>query len=265
MCERLAMDVLSDVLTVMRTGTPRSHRSEYDGPWEQWYPPVPGSLGFHVVASGTCRVDDQTLRAGDIVVVADKGHMMSGDGPCVTLCGAYEVDPPRMHPLLRSLPPLLRGSSPATTLLNTELAQPNLGSAALIPALLDVLLVHALRSWCGTTTTGWAAALRDHPTAAALQAMHDNPAATWTVASLARTAGLSRATFARRFTAQTGQPPLGYLTWWRMTLAARELRSTDAPLSAVATAVGYTSEFAFAAAFKRAFGVAPGRYRRSSG
>ncbi len=259
------MDVLSDVITLMRTGTPRSARFERQGSWSQRYPQVPGSLGFHVVVSGTCRIHDMTLRAGDVVVVSDEERTMSGDGPCVTLCGAYEVNPSRLHPLLRSLPPLLRASSsPAVALLNAELAQPDLGSDALVPALLDVLLVHALRSWCTTTGDGWAAALRDHPVATALQAMHAAPAAPWTVATLAATAGLSRATFARRFTSRTGQPPLAYLTWWRMTLAARLLRSADAPLNSVAAAVGYGSEFAFATAFKRSFGIAPGRYRRSS-
>lgn len=259
------MDVLSDVITVMRTGTPRSARFERQGPWEQRYPPVSGSLGFHVVVSGTCTLENMALQAGDLVVVFDEEHTMSGEGPCVTLCGAYEVDPSRLHPLLRSLPGFLRASSsPAARLLNAELAQPNLGSDALVPALLDVLLVHALRSWCTTTGEGWAAALRDHPVATALQAMHDTPAAPWTVATLASTASLSRATFARRFAAHTGQPPLAYLTWWRMTLAARMLRSTDASLNSVAAAVGYASEFAFATAFKRSFGIAPGRYRRSS-
>ena len=76
-------------------------------------------------------------------------------------------------------------------------------------------------------------------------------------------AGLSRAAFARRFATLVGQPPLAYLTWWRMTTAARLLNSTDAPLSKVAARIGYTSEFAFAKAFKREHGTAPGEYRRS--
>ena len=82
--------------------------------------------------------------------------------------------------------------------------------------------------------------------------------------TLAAEAGLSRAPFARRFTALIGQPPLSYLTWWRMTTAARLLRDADAPLSAIALRVGYTSEFAFANAFKRHHGIAPGTYRRST-
>jgi AraC-like DNA-binding protein len=72
---------------------------------------------------------------------------------------------------------------------------------------------------------------------------------------------MSRATFARRFSALVGQPPLTYLRWWRMTVAARLLRSTDAPLDAIAKQVGYTSEFAFGTAFKREYGLAAGRYR----
>nr|WP_018500540.1 helix-turn-helix transcriptional regulator [Parafrankia discariae] len=78
-------------------------------------------------------------------------------------------------------------------------------------------------------------------------------------------AGLSRATFTRRFTALVGEPPLAYLTRWRLTTAARILRQQDIPLSAVAHRVGYTSEFAFVKAFKREYGLVPGNYRRVTG
>ena len=70
--------------------------------------------------------------------------------------------------------------------------------------------------------------------------------------------------FAERFTALVGRPPLAYLTWWRMTMAAKLLRAADDPLSIVARACGYSSEFAFAKAFKREYGVAPGQYRRKA-
>jgi AraC-like DNA-binding protein len=109
----------------------------------------------------------------------------------------------------------------------------------------------------------WSAALHDPATAAALSCIHADPAYRWTVEELATRAGLSRSAFARRFTALVGRPPLAYLSWWRMTLAARLLRESDAPLSTVARQTGYTSEFAFANAFKREYGVAPGRYRRN--
>ena len=75
-------------------------------------------------------------------------------------------------------------------------------------------------------------------------------------------AGLSRAAFARRFHALVGVPPLAYLTHWRMSTAARLLRESDLSLATVAARIGYGSEFAFAKAFKRAHGHAPGGYRR---
>ncbi|MFC7589846.1 helix-turn-helix transcriptional regulator [Nonomuraea antimicrobica] len=92
--------------------------------------------------------------------------------------------------------------------------------------------------------------------------MHRDPSHPWSVADLGARVGLSRAAFARRFAALVGQPPLAYLTWWRLAGAGRLLRDTDAPLSEIAARVGYGSEFAFANAFKRQYGLAPGRYRR---
>jgi AraC-like DNA-binding protein len=140
---------------------------------------------------------------------------------------------------------------------------------AIVPALLDVLLLYIIRAWHDEHAgrhgnTGWAGALRDPAVSAALRALHEEPARPWTVGTLGAEAGLSRAAFARRFTALVGQPPLAYLTWWRMTLAAKALREGDAPLAAVARRSGYTSEFAFAKAFKRQYGLAPGGYRRGA-
>ncbi|MEU5703688.1 helix-turn-helix transcriptional regulator [Streptomyces aurantiacus] len=73
-------------------------------------------------------------------------------------------------------------------------------------------------------------------------------------------ANLSRSTFSRRFTALVGQPPLAYVTWWRLTVAARLLRNSDTAPAPIAQRVGYSSDFVFAA-FKREHGVSPGRYR----
>ncbi|WP_214108027.1 AraC family transcriptional regulator [Acrocarpospora catenulata] len=307
------MDVLSDVLAVMRTGQPRSVQVTWHAPWAQRFAPVPGAVGFQVILQGACWLirpgdDPLPLAAGDVVFRPHgQGHALADSpstrstapacrpddlavlrryavdtdgtpsgtgGPAtVILCGAYELDPALIHPLLHDLPELVlipahldqRPELRATVdLLATELARPRLGTDALIPALLDTLLLYILRSGLRDTprATGWAAALNDPATATALQAMHNDPARPWTVAALAAEARLSRAPFARRFAALVGRPPLTYLTWWRMTTAARLLRQTDAPLSTIAGQVGYTSEFAFANAFKRRYGTAPGRYRR---
>ncbi|MEV4758818.1 AraC family transcriptional regulator [Micromonospora sp. NPDC049559] len=201
-----------------------------------------------------------------------------GQGPgLVMLCGAYLMDRSRAHPLLAELPDVIHlparvgrhpGLRAAIELLGGELGQARPGGDAMVPALLEVLLLHILRAWFAERAghdgvTGWAAALRDPAVAAALRAIHGEPARQWTVEELGTVAGLSRAAFARRFTTLVGQPPLAYLTWWRMTLAARMLRDSDVPLAAVARRVGYTSEYAFAHAFKREYGSPPGGFRRS--
>ena len=195
------------------------------------------------------------------------------------MCGAYLLDRSRMHPLLAELPeiihlparvgrhPVLRG---AIELLGAELdGAPRPGADAAVSALLDLLLLlHILRAWlqersAASEDDGWSAALRDPAVASALRAVHGDPAHPWTVGELAGVAGLSRAAFARRFTALVGRPPLTYLTWWRMTIAARLLRTTDLPHAAIARKIGYASEHAFANAFKREFTMPPGAYRRS--
>jgi AraC-like DNA-binding protein len=313
------MDVLSDVIAVMRTGQARSAQVTWHAPWAQQFASVPGSAGFQIILQGSCwliqpHTNPVPLSAGDVLFLPHgRGHTLAGSpstpptapacglnephihqryatgtvgaptgtdpntAVTITLCGAYRLDPARAHPLFYDLPELIhlpghlrrRPELQATVaLLATELEGPRLGTDAIVPALLDTLLLHILRSLLDQqptpgTTTGWAAALNDPATNAALQAIHRDPARPWTVAMLAAEAGLSRAPFARRFTTLVGQPPLTYLTWWRMTTAARLLQQSDAPLSAIAARVGYTSEFAFANAFKRQYAAAPGRYRRT--
>ncbi|MDT0309043.1 AraC family transcriptional regulator [Streptomyces sp. DSM 44917] len=199
------------------------------------------------------------------------------EGPgTVLLCGAFPLDRARPHPLLAELPEVIHlparvgrhGSlRAAVDLLGGELAGPPLpGADGAVPALLETLLLYILRAWYDELAeqrpgSGWAAALHDPGVSAALRAIHREPARPWTVRTLGDEAGLSRAPFARRFAGLVGRPPLTYLTWWRMTLAARLLRTTTHTLRVVAEQVGYTSEFAFAKAFKREHGTTPGRFR----
>jgi len=241
------------------------------------------------------------LATGDIVFLPrEPGHALANDpgspltefrvggrdreddpstGGAVTelLCGAYLLDRSRPHPLLAGLPDIVHlpahvGRHPrlrtAVDLLGAELAEPLAGATASVSALLELLLLYMLRAWFDDQSTGsptgWPAALADRAVSAALHAMHAEPAAPWTVRGLGARAGLSRTVFAQRFTALVGRPPLAYLTWWRMTMAAKLLRTTEAPLSTVARCCGYSSEFAFAKTFKREFGIAPGAFRRRS-
>ncbi|SNQ51800.1 Transcriptional regulator, AraC family [Frankia canadensis] len=202
----------------------------------------------------------------------------AGAEPCAgravteLLCGAYVLDQSRPHPLLADLPDVIHlparvGRHPrlrtAVDLLGAEVAEaPQAGASASVAALLDLLLLYLLRAWFAERATGWSAALADPAISAALQAIHAEPGAPWTVRDLATRAGLSRTVFAQRFTALVGRSPLAYLTWWRMTVAARLLRETELALSAVAARCGYSSEFAFAKTFKRELGIPPGQFRR---
>jgi len=293
------MDVLTDVLAVLRTGRPISVIERWHAPSARWFRPVPGAVGFRVVLRGSCVVVPASgapvsLESGDVVLLPHgRGHVLAdsaataatawpcgvatpaGAGPAiVTLCGAYELAPGGLHPLLRELPEIVHLDTSqhaqlrdTVAMLAAELTLPGLGTDGVIPALLDVLLHYALRAWLvdhgPRQETGWTAALVDQPITAALTAIHRDPARPWTVASLAAIAGLSRTPFAKRFADLTGQPPVRYLTWWRMTTAAHLLRTSDLPLRTVAGQVGYQSEYAFAAAFKREYGAAPGRFRVS--
>jgi len=125
-------------------------------------------------------------------------------------------------------------------------------------------LVYSLRAWLRDQpegSAGWLGALRDPQIRKALTQIHEAPQAPWTVESLARSVAMSRAAFAKRFADIVGEPPLAYVTRWRMDLAAKLLRESREPVARIAGRVGYLSETAFAKAFRRRRHVAPGQYR----
>ncbi|MFF9915420.1 AraC family transcriptional regulator [Streptomyces sp. NPDC013457] len=187
------------------------------------------------------------------------------------LCGKYRLDHSRVHPLLAELPTVVHlpnrvGDHPelrsAIGLLGGELTAGRPGSGVAVPSLVDLLLVYMIRAWVDRGDGGaWSAALGDPVTAAALRALHADPAAAWTNERLAAEAGVSRPTLARRFASLVGRPPMAYLTWWRLTLAAAALRDTGDSLAAIARRVGYGTPYALSHAFSREFGTTPGRYR----
>ncbi|MFE7807051.1 AraC family transcriptional regulator [Streptomyces sp. NPDC057430] len=186
------------------------------------------------------------------------------------LCGKYRLDHSRVHPLLAELPTVVHlpnrvGDHPelraAIGLLGGELTAGRPGTGIAVPSLVDLLLVYMIRGWVDQGGGAWSAALGDPVTAAALRALHADPAAAWTNERLAAEAGVSRPTLARRFTSLVGRPPMAYLTWWRLTLAAGALRDTRDSLAAIARRVGYGTPYALSHAFSREFGTTPGRYR----
>lgn len=114
-------------------------------------------------------------------------------------------------------------------------------------------------------STGWLAGLRDRFVGRAVALMHEKPAEPWTIDELGKQVGLSRSALHERFVELIGQPPMQYLTNWRMQLASRLLRDTQSSVAAIALEVGYGSEAAFARAFKRLVGTPPATWRRMQG
>ncbi|MBB6367406.1 AraC-like DNA-binding protein [Xanthomonas sacchari] len=132
--------------------------------------------------------------------------------------------------------------------------------------LLEVLLIEALRSAAGTAASpGLARGLADARLAAAIRAMHAQPARAWTVAALAKEAALSRSAFFERFGRTVGMAPMEYLLAWRMALAKDLLRRNEFGIAAIAERVGYSSASTFSVAFARHVGQPPTQYARASG
>jgi AraC-like DNA-binding protein len=203
---------------------------------------------------------------------ADDGHSDEADAT-VFLCGAYRFAGDVGRGLLEALPPMLHlppvDHDPlhdVIALLSRELATPAPGQQTVLDRLLDVVLVHALRASFRQSARAprWYRAAADPRLGVALRAMHADAAHRWTVPELASLSGLSRAAFARSFHDALGQAPMQYLAEWRMTLARDHLRTGELTLAQIADRTGYTSPYAFAAAFRRHHGVPPGRWRRET-
>ena len=149
-------------------------------------------------------------------------------------------------------------------LLSAEVLRDEPGQEAVLDRLLDLLLIATLRAWFAgpdAEAPSWYRAHGDPVVGRALRMLHHHPAHPWTVAGLAKETGVSRAALARRFTELVGEPPMAYLTEWRLALAADLLREPDATVGSVAQQVGYGSPFALSTAFKRHRGVSPRAHR----
>jgi AraC-like DNA-binding protein len=193
----------------------------------------------------------------------------SPDGSTVMITGTYQMDGEISHRLLRALPTLIvlpndQLDSPLIPLMADEIVKDEPGQEAVLDRLLDLLLIAVLRAWFArpeAEAPAWYRAYADPVVGPALRLLHNNPAHPWTVATLADATGVSRAALARRFNELVGEPPMTFLTGWRITLAADLLREPGATVGSVAHQVGYGSSFALSTAFKRVRGVSPQQYR----
>jgi AraC-like DNA-binding protein len=262
-------------------------------------------LVFHMIRRGGAwlRIEGRPmtpLNEGDLVVLSDGVAHEVVDSPQTTaepveqfarrqfdlapndssteiFCGQFRPDTIRAQIGVSALPPFVhlkaadieqdRGIAALSALLTAELDSDRQGNEMLVERLADGLLIYVLRNAAAQAGhgPGWLAAMHDPQLARVFRAIHAAPQSDWTVATMAGQAGLSRAAFARRFTERVGDTPLGYLTAWRMTLAARRFEGGKLPLGIGASEVGYRSEAAFSRAFTKYHGVAPGKYRITAG
>jgi AraC-like DNA-binding protein len=212
-------------------------------------------------------LDGHELREEMALGVRSWGN--SSTGETVLLTGAYHLEGEVSRRLIRVLPHLLVLTSrdwatPLVPLLAEEIVKDEPGQEAVLDRLLDLVLIAALRAWFArpdTPTPAWYRGYGDPVVGRALRLLQHHPARDWTVAALAAETGVSRAALARRFTELVGEPPMTFLTSWRLALAADLLREPDHGLAAVARKVGYATPYALSTAFKRAHGVSPREYR----
>ena len=291
--ERGGLDLLADMVAASHEGTEYT-RSSHSGRWGYAFSDTT-NRGFHIVARGAVwlRLEGEEglrrLEEGDIVLLRARHALLSDpesevveftrehaaggdDGDVCLMCGVYRLSG-EAHPVFDNLPPLIhvpRDDREATIdavveLLERECASQAPGGRAIVERLVDALLLYILRHWLARACpreAGWLKALRDPVLARALALMHNDYGAPWTLTSLARAAGTSRASLSRHFTAEVGASPIHYLTERRLDVARRLLEGTARSLDEVAAEVGYGSGFALSKAFKRRFGLAPTHFVR---
>ena len=317
------MDVLSEVLKVVKLQGAMFYNGEFSSPWSLCSPAshtvapylAPGAghvIIYHLLTEGhaSARLLDGeriALDAGDLVIFPHgDSHIIENGLPTKTvdlakelarlvahglklarfggggevtkfICGFMACDPRLSQVFLSGLPPVfkvsIRNTASGRWLENSirfsvnEADASRAGGEAVLAKLSEVLFVETLRAYIADLPahqTGWLAGARDAEVGKALALMHRNPAHPWTIASLAKEAGVSRSVLAERFRLYLNQAPMAYLTRWRLQLGAQMLASTSYSVAQIASEVGYESEAAFNRAFKREFGSPPARFRMKS-
>jgi AraC-like DNA-binding protein len=317
------MDVLSEVLKVVKLQGAMFYNGEFSSPWSFCSPSsvtiapylAQGArhvIVYHLLTEGHAfaRLADGpriALDAGDIVIfphgdahilengppaksvdmvkeiarIVGQGLKLSrlGGGGEITkfVCGFMACEPRLSQIFLSGLPPAfkvsIRNDASGRWLENSIRFSVNdadasrAGGEAVLAKLSEVLFVETLRTYIAHLApeqTGWLAGARDSEVGKSLALMHRNPAHPWTIASLAREAGISRSVLAERFRYFLNEPPMAYLTRWRLQLGAQMLVSTSYSVAQIASEVGYESEAAFNRAFKREFESPPARFRNQS-
>jgi AraC-like DNA-binding protein len=231
----------------------------------------------HELWNGTVReLTDASTLLPKILGGALASERGGGGGPVTKfICGYIGCERHAERLFLAGLPPLFKTNirreasgewiESSIRYLASERGSARAGRTALLAKLAEALFIETLRRYLADLPperTGWLAAVRDPAVGRALAAIHREPAQPFTVAGLAKEAGVSRSVFAERFSQLLGEAPLAYVARWRIQLGARLLETTADSVLEIAQKVGYESEAAFNRAFKREFELPPARYRR---
>ncbi|MEU7965536.1 AraC family transcriptional regulator [Streptomyces sp. NPDC049097] len=233
---------------------------------------IPSGAPHRVITAGDAGPTGTAETAGEAFMTTRSEH---GGEPVIDLfCGHYTFDAGAGSLLFASLPDPVHvsfGQSAdsdevlrmLSALMRGEAQREGEGTAAVLSALCTVLLAMVLRTARGdaTRTALWTAAA-DGRIASAVEGMLNEPGADWTIERLSRAAAMSRATFLRHFTRDTGTTVGAFLARARLMTAAELLTTTDATVASVAGQVGYSSESAFSRAFRAHLGTTPARFRR---
>jgi len=301
-------DLVTEILGSVTLKTVVFGRAQLHAPWGL-HVDLPGRAVFHIVLHGRCwfsfngakpvqitygdtilfpRADVHAMNDHPATAIRpleellikhpmtpDKRFRYGGRGSLTTLlCGAFQLDDPKLNLLGILLPPLLhikgKGDSTSAQLrtltqcIETELKISRPGGQAIVTRMAEAFLLRAIRDYVLSSPNGdhgLPAVLRDRSIGRVLSLIHQRPEHSWTVASLADEANLSRSGFAARFKMRVGASPQRYLQRYRFSKAVHLLQTTDAKIYDIARRVGYDSESSFSKAFKRLMGKAPGAYR----
>lgn len=297
------MDPLSDIIALLRPSTAISKPITGRGRWGVRYA-AHHAPGFTIILAGACWIAFEgeaplRIQKGDFLLVpsspaftlsshpgmaceprapmetAVRHGETEGDPDFVSLGGTFRIEAANAPLLLALLPrvihiPASEGRSDklgrVIGLIMEECSSEDPGKDMILPRMLEVLLIEALRAQeiaADAAQAGLLRGLRDPALGRVLRAMHADVRAGWTVAGLAKLAGLSRSAFAARFGAVLGCGPIEYLARWRMALAKDALVRGSKTLDRIAEEVGYESASAFSTAFRKRLGCSPGRFART--
>lgn len=227
-----------------------------------------------VVAEGTLHITDDDdkpliMEAGDLVLLPrgpGPSRLAAVSGPAVVIVCRFLFDPYSLRGMISALPACIHISRAQgkewldgiVHFMMRETVNEEPGAALMISRIIDLLVIRTLRTWVQLGhTSGWLGGLSDARIARALKVMHERPMQPWSIDALADFAGMSRSTFAERFTELVGRSPLRYQNEWRLNLARDMLARRDARVGEIGLRVGYESEAAFSRAYKALFGHPP--------